>query len=539
MVERWTPDEISVVTAGADPGAQVRSADFDETRTFPVEIIRATPTAKERTMDPENETGVEDTGADKAKRAQPSASAQPATPDTAEIEKRAMQAERERLGVIDDLAKRHNLDAEFVKKHRDAGTNVDEYRRLVFDELAKRSDKDSGHSQISEPARVLTDQDEKFMRGAENAIIARAGQSSLIVAAAKARGEDAPKIDPGELRGMSLVDLARVYLEHKGERSGRMRAEEVYKRALLTRGASAGYGAQGTGDFAVLLENTMHKILLGAYQTTPDTWSRFCKIGSVTDFRPHNRYRKGSFGGLDALNEHGEFKNKTIPDGAKFQISAATKGNIIGLSRQAFINDDMGVFSDLASDFGRAAKLTVELDVHALLSENSGLGPTMSDSNPFFDATRANIAIDGVPSVALFSDIEDKMGKQTDISGNEVLDIRPSILLSPLSLRGDLLVINDAQYDPDTANKLQRPNKVRGLFSDIVGTARRTGTRLYAFADPNVIPAFEVAFLDGQQEPFLDSEEGWRVDGMEWKVRLDFGVAAQDPRGAITAKGAA
>jgi hypothetical protein len=43
--------------------------------------------------------------------------------------------------------------------------------------------------------------------------------------------------------------------------------------------------------------------------------------------------------------------------------------------------------------------------------------------------------------------------------------------------------INDAQYDPDTASKLQKPNKVRGLFDDMVGTPRLTGTRWFAFAD--------------------------------------------------------
>lgn len=539
IVERWTPYEISFVTAGADPGAQVRGADdFDEQRTFPVEIIRATPTAKERTMDPENETGVEDTGADKDKRVQPAA--QPAAPDIAAIEKRAAEAERQRLGVIDDLATRHGFDAKVVDGWKKNGAmTVDKIREAAFEEMAKRSDAQSGHSELSETARVMTDAGEKFMRGAENSIILRAGQAGLIAAAAKARGETAPKIDAGEFRGMSLIDLARSWLEHNGERSGRMTAEQIYKRALMSRSGGVGYGAQGTGDFAVLLETTFHKILLGAYATAPDTWSRFCKIGSVTDFRPHPRYRKGSFGGLDALNEHGEYRSKAIPDGAKYTAQATTKGNKIGITRQAIINDDMGVFSDLASDFGRSAKLTIELEVHALLSENSGMGPTMEDSNPFFHTSRANVAIDGIPSVALFDDIGVKMGSQMDISGNEVLDLKPSILLAPRSLSGECLVINDSQYDPDTANKLQRPNKVRGLFSDVVGTTRRPGTRLYAFADPNIAPAFEVVFLNGEQEPFVESKEGWDMDGMEWKVRLDFGVGPQDHRGAVTAKGAA
>ncbi len=41
-----------------------------------------------------------------------------------------------------------------------------------------------------------------------------------------------------------------------------------------------------------------------------------------------------------------------------------------------------------------------------------------------------------------------------------------------------------------------------------------------------------MAFLDGVTEPFLDYEEGFTVDGVRWKARLDFGLAALDYRGA-------
>jgi hypothetical protein len=74
---------------------------------------------------------------------------------------------------------------------------------------------------------------------------------------------------------------------------------------------------------------------------------------------------------------------------------------------------------------------------------------------------------------------------------------------------------------------------VRGLFGEIVDTPRLSGTRRYLFADPNEAPVLEVAFLDGNDAPFLDMEEGFSVDGARYKVRLDFGIAAIDYRGAI------
>jgi hypothetical protein len=36
----------------------------------------------------------------------------------------------------------------------------------------------------------------------------------------------------------------------------------------------------------------------------------------------------------------------------------------------------------------------------------------------------------------------------------------------------------------------------------------------------------------------MEMQEGHRVDGIEWKIRIDFGVAALDHRGALTNAGA-
>jgi hypothetical protein len=190
-------------------------------------------------------------------------------------------------------------------------------------------------------------------------------------------------------------------------------------------------GFQTTSDFAVLLETAMHKVLLASYGITQDTWSRFCARGSVQDFRAHPRYRMGTFGALDTVGENGEFKNKTIPDGAKESLTAVTKGNIIALSRQSIVNDDMGVFNNLAMRFGRAAKLSVETDVYALLALNAGLGPSMNDGLTLFHATHTNISTGAALSAAAIDADRVTMASQKDPSANEILDLRPASLLHP------------------------------------------------------------------------------------------------------------
>lgn len=366
---------------------------------------------------------------------------------------------------------------------------------------------------------TVSDEADKIKAAATDALLVRAG----VVQDAKVRASMASN----PFRGHKLLDLARASLQRAGIKSDNMTQMEVVAQAFT----------QGTSDFPVLLENAMHKALQASYGTAALTWNRFCATGSVSDFRAHNRYRLGSFGSLDAVNELGEFVNKSIPDGEKSSITAGTKGNIINLSRTAIINDDLGAFVGLAGMLGRAAARTVEVDVYALLALNSGAGPTMGDGKALFHADHGNITTSAAITMAALDLDRVAMASQKDVSGNDYLDLRPAVLLVPIGLGGTARSINDAQYDPDTANKLQKPNIVNGLFRDIVDTPRMSGNRRYLFAEPTEAPVLEVAFLDGVQEPYIELQNGFDVDGARYKVRLDYGVGAVDYRGAVTNAG--
>lgn len=370
-------------------------------------------------------------------------------------------------------------------------------------------------------ARVQTvaDETDKQREAVVSAMLARAG----VAQDAKARSA----LASNPFRGHKLLDVARASLARIGRSTDGMTQMDIVAAAFT----------QGGSDFPVLLENTMHKALLAAYATAALTWNRFCATGSVSDFRAHNRYRLGSFGNLDSINELGEYINKSIPDGEKSSIQAGTKGNIINISRQAVINDDLGAFVGLSDMLGRAAARTIEADVYALLALNGGLGPVMADGKTLFHADHGNVGTGAAISVASIDADRVLMAGQKDISGNDYLDLRPSVLLVPTGLGGTARVINGAQYDPDTANKMQRPNMVNGLYADIVDTPRLSGTRRYSFADATTAPVLEVAFLDGNQQPFLEVKDGFDVDGARYKVRLDYGVGAVDFRGAVTNAG--
>lgn len=516
----WEPFEISAVAMGADDGAGFRSA-ADPKETNRCEFItRGLPHEESRKM----EKTEQELAAEKAAAEKRAAEIKAAT-------EAGIKAERERVSGITSAVRAAKLGDDFAAKLIADDVALDKARAMVLDELAKGSEEIKTESHV----RITDDGADRFARGA-TAWLLQKGGSDVVKRAAKAGVEGFEKIefDPGEFRGASIADLARMFLASKGIQVRGFDKVAIVKRAMQYRSP----GMASTSDFPTILENVLHKTMLGAYAITPDTWRRFCKVGSVSDFRSHHRYRNGSFGTLDTLSEHGEYKSKSIPDAEKASVQVAAYGNMIALTRQVIVNDDMGAFTGLAERFGRSAALTIESKVYAMLGLNSGLGPLQSDNEAFFHSNRKNVNATGSALTVAGLDADAVvMASQTDPSGNEILQLTPKVLLVPLSLGGTAKVLNGAQYDPDTANKLQKPNMVQNMFSDIVATGRLSGTRRYLFADPSTANAIEVSFLEGAQGPALESQDGWRVDGTEWKVSLDFGVDFVDPRGAVTNAG--
>lgn len=521
----WEPAELSMVPIGADAGAVTRSGGA----TTPCEFIQ------EREMpepiETENKPTLTSTVApalSESVRAATEAATQAAV-------KLAEEKETERVLGIQRIGRRLNRPESEIGAAIAKRTSLDAFRTAAVDALSDVDTKPENGGVISF-GRISAGDDarDKFRNGATAWLLQRASLAGMVADSAKVRGEKLD-LDPGEFRGSSLLDLAKESLKRSGVETRGMTKMDLIGLAFTHRGS----GMNTTSDFGVLLENVQGKILLARYLTTRDTFSSFCRVGTVVDFRPSPRYRQGSFGKLDKLKEGGEFVHKSIPDGEKQSISADTVGNIIAISRKTIINDDMSAFTGLPLDLARAAKLSIELDFYILLALNGGLGPLMSDGLTMFHATHKNLPAGAALSAANLDLDRIALGAQTDVTGNEVLDLKPYSMLISNMLGGQARVINDSNVDPDTlANKAQGKSNIAGkMFNEIIDTARLAGTRRYIFADPSTNPVFEVAYLDGVQNPYLETQVGFDVDGVKWKVRHDYVVGAIDFRGAVTNAG--
>lgn len=428
--------------------------------------------------------------------------------DTDKIHAEAVKAERNRVSEINALCEKHGMDSEFRNTCISEGIDARAAGERIL-EAKYEATKDlppNGGSTIT----VGVEESEKRVEAAAEWLVMRAGLK-------KHDGQN-------PYRGHTIADVARSVLEASGERTHNMGREAVIKAAIT----------HSTGDFPNIFENALHKSMLSGVEVADPVWSRFCRVTSLSDFRPHIRYRSGSFSDLLPVQENGEYKDGTIGDAERETIQATRKGRILNVSREMLINDDMSVFSGVAAMVGQAATRTLDKDVLAMFAENSGNGPTMSDGNPLFHASHNNIASSGtVPTMDAIEAMRVLLAQQQDPDGNDFLDIRPAIWLGHMSRGGKARQVNAAEFDDDAQKNQRKPNVTRGLFRDVVDTARLAEAPWYMLADPGVEPVFEVGFLDGVQVPQLEMDESFRSDGIAWRIRYEYGVAAVGYRGIV------
>lgn len=370
-------------------------------------------------------------------------------------------------------------------------------------------------------AAIVLDERDKFVAGISNAILARRGIE---------------KVQAGnEWAGASLGRICRAVLKRQGVAS-----VDRYEGASLAAKVFAG---MSTSDFPLLLANTANKALRVAYETAPLTYTQWCSVGEVSDFKSNSLIQLGSFNSLAVIPEGGEYKYGTFDEEAE-TIQAVTKGRALSLTRQMIINDDLGAFVRRASALGYAAARTVNEDAYAKLVAN----PTMSDTGALFNATvvttaggHANLA--GTPAAITVASIaigEKAMGLQKDKGLKSTLNIRPNILLTPIGLKQLAYEVLTSTADPASSNANKR-NYAMSLGLTPVSDAAldaASATAWYLLADPRLVPVVEVAFLDGVQTPYTEEMVDFYTDAVVMKVRLDYGVAAVDWRGGFKNAGA-
>jgi len=468
---KWEPLEISIVSVPADATVGVgRAVDLDE---------------------PDVEPGIEIGGQEVDKDMN--------VVNVDEARSEGTRSERERIREIMEVCARHGVDAvKFIEE----GSNINDVRTAILNEIATKQ----AATKVSS-AHVEVDERDKF-------------REAVIDGMSKRSGLHTDNDERNDYAGMSFLMVADRCLTRAGDNR---RGEPM---AWLSR-------AMSTSDFPYICGAIANKALLEGWKDAPESWTQWCGVGSVPDFKPQTLVGIGAFGRLPSLIEGEEYKFTERVEHAE-TVKIGTFGQMFGLTRQAIINDDLSVFSDVMRELGAAAKRTIAALPYELLADN----PVMGDGVDLFHSNHGNIQASSGANVSVDKLNEGvlKMAEQKDIGGKKRLGIVPRFLLAPVAKRGIFEqffateLIGGVSNSPNIVNTWFKAGGLTVIYDHNLDDSGTNGKKAwYLAADKG--RTVKVYFLNGVQTPYLESRDGWTVDGTEWKVRIDAAAAVTDYRG--------
>lgn len=350
---------------------------------------------------------------------------------------------------------------------------------------------------------------------------------------------DAQTLEMASQRFKGGIGLQELLLEAawaNGYTGRNFRDSRAVLRYAFGRGIEAGFS---TIDIGGLLSNVANKFLLDGFFSVERTWRNVCAVRNVSDFKTVTSYRLVGNDQYEQVPAGGELKHGTLGN-ETYSNKADTHGLMLSIDRRDIINDDLGAITTVPRKLGRGSGLKIN-DVFWTIFLNN-VAFFAAGNNNFISGVGTALGIDGLTAGEVaFLDQVDGDGKP--------IGIMPAILLVPtaLSAIGSQLFKSMELRDNTSTAKYPITNPHQGKFrvevSRYLGNAKYPGFSAkawYLLAEPTDLPVIEVAFLNGQESPTIETAEAdFNVLGVQMRGYHDFGVALQDPRGGVKAKGEA
>ena len=497
-ITRWLPMEVSFVDIPADATVGLsRSHEAGEpSDSQPGYRVIELP-----------EPGASQKGLTMGQEAQTQGAGTPTAPDLDAVRREAAEAERLRAADIRKSVRAAGLEDALADDYIVRGVTVADANAGILGKLAERSDK----AQVSSRADIQTVRDETETRRemASAALLHRFSPRNALPEGAR------------EFRGLTLIELARDCLERQGIRTRGMDKQDIARRAF-----------EGTSDLPNIVANVANKTLRQAYQAAPRTFTAWARETTAADFKTITRVALSDAPALETVNENGEFKRGAVTDG-KEAYQLATVGKIIGITRQVIINDDLSAFTRLPQLFATAAANYESDTVYGILTANAAL----ADGVALFHATHANLTGTGTAISVASLDVGRAGMRIQKTPQSVVMNLAPRFLIVPAAKE---TIANQYTSADFVSAKSSDINPFKGGLEVVVEGRldANSTTAWYLAADPSQIDTVEYCYLEGQQGVYLESRQGFEVDGMELKARLDFAAKAIDYRGLYKNAGA-
>lgn len=309
-------------------------------------------------------------------------------------------------------------------------------------------------------------------------------------------------------------------------------------------GVGALRAAWSTAAIPGILSTVANKFLLEGYSHVEQSWRMIASTRPVSDFKTVTSYRLGANAQFEEVGPGGEIKHGDM-DETSFTNRAKTYGKMFAITRQDIINDDLGALTQVPRQIGRGAGLKINDVFWTEFIANAATFWTTARGN-YFEGATTNLQISSLATaVQYFRD-------QTD-TGSKPLGIAPKLLLVPTALEvtaknlfsGAAIIASSLGA---TNARVVEPavNPHVGAYTPVVsaylGNASygNSSTAWYLLADPAELAVIEVVFLNGVENPTVESADAdFSTLGIQARGYFDFGVSKQDYRGGVKSKGAA
>lgn len=298
--------------------------------------------------------------------------------------------------------------------------------------------------------------------------------------------------------------------------------------------------AFGTHTIADLLSNVANKMLQDSFLAVPTAARIIAKKLNANDFKTHTGVRLHGSAAMREVGEGGEFKQKRLED-TKFTFAVKTFGEMIGLTRQQWINDDLNAFTAIPMMIGRGAANVIEQTLFELVIANTGDFFASGNSN-YIEGAATTPSLDGYQAATeAMAQFTDKQGVPINVRGRYVL-IPPQLWSKAQEMFiSDMLIATGLA---STSSKTRDPasNVFRAMYEPIMTPYLASKPKeWYLLADPTgPAAAFGIAYLNGNETPVIEEvAPGPEYLGRVWRGYIDFGVCQIDPQGGVKSKGEA
>jgi hypothetical protein len=309
-----------------------------------------------------------------------------------------------------------------------------------------------------------------------------------------------------------------------------------------------------SSTMASLVANALNKRLVNEFIQYPQWWS---PLVSEEDFASLQAVRWITLGGVGEL--------PTVAEGAAYTelswddsyetASFVKKGGYLGLTLEAIDKDDTGRLRAAPRALAQAAWLTLSKALSAIFTDNSGTGPTLSDSLALFHTSHGNLGTTAL-SLSSYAAARTAMRKQTELNSSERLGAltAPKFLLVPPDLEITALQVLASQFDYTYAlsNGTAAPENILAEGNDRqqrLNLARQrvivvdlwTDTNNWAAsADPRLWPTIGIGYRYGRAPEIFSVASPtaglmFTNDTLPVKVRYFFAVGPMDYRGLYKA----